>query len=298
MTTPIGTFNRDLATVLQLNDFSCSIGSIGWCLNSIGIAESQEALLARMVPGLVSTADGLLNATGATLATFLSEGWGLAAHNQSVVSFDEVAQRAGQQPLAIGGRSWFGGIGHWVAVRGFDGERLLLANPGGTGPNFGQQSLNRGEFDQRGPFAAVWIDLDGTGTTTTVGARTTMIVANTGGSGLNVRQGPDAGSDRMGSLVDGTTVDADEHVWRRVHAGGLEGWIADEFLVPAGGQFRVANTGGSGLNVRRAPDVNAARVGGLDEGALVDADEHAWRRIRAGGLTGWVAAEFLTGATG
>lgn len=297
MTPTISSFNRDLATVLQLNDFSCSIGAIGWCLNSIGIPESQQALLARMVPGLVSPNDGLLNSTGSTLAAFMRDDFGLAAQNQGQISFDEVAQRAGRQPLAIGGRNWFGGIGHWVAVRGFEGGRLLLANPGGTGPNFGQQSLNQSEFDQRGTFAAVWIDLDGAGTTT-VGTTIPMLVANTGPSGLNIRQAPDIGAARVGGLTDGTAVEADEHVWRQVHTGSLDGWIANEFLVPAAGQFQVANTGGSGLNVRRSPDVTAERVGGLAEGALVNADEHAWRRVRVGGLTGWVAAEFLTGAPG
>jgi len=50
-------------------------------------------------------------------------------------------------------------VGHCVAVHSFDGTQLILANPGGTGPRFGQQALDRDGFAERSPFMAVIIDL-------------------------------------------------------------------------------------------------------------------------------------------
>ena len=46
----------------------------------------------------------------------------------------EREQLAGRQPVAIGLRNWGGpALGHWSAVRGFDGDRPALANPAGNG---------------------------------------------------------------------------------------------------------------------------------------------------------------------
>ncbi len=55
----------------------------------------------------------------------------------------------------------------------------------------------------------------------------------------------------------------------------------------------VTGTEGSGVNVRAEPDANSPRVGGLPDGAVVQADEHAWRYVRASGIEGWVADEYL-----
>lgn len=58
----------------------------------------------------------------------------------------------------------------------------------------------------------------------------------------------------------------------------------------------VTNTNGIGLNVRKDPDANSPKVGSLDDGAAVDAADHAWRHVRTGVLEGWAAAEFLEDA--
>jgi hypothetical protein len=58
----------------------------------------------------------------------------------------------------------------------------------------------------------------------------------------------------------------------------------------------VQGTNGQGVNVREQPDASSRRLGGLAEGATVEAGERAWRRIRTGVLEGWVAAEFLADA--
>lgn len=149
--TPQLAFNASTPTELQVLDWTCSIRSTMWLLKSIGIdvtpAEAQDA----MSPRYVTPAVGLLDASGAGIVQVLRERWGVAAFNRNPVSFDEVAAQAGKLPVAIGGRNW----GHWVAVRGFDGERLVLANPGGTGPRYGQQTLDRGQFAALGSFSMV-----------------------------------------------------------------------------------------------------------------------------------------------
>jgi hypothetical protein len=61
-------------------------------------------------------------------------------------------------------------------------------------------------------------------------------------------------------------------------------------------RMTVQGTNGQGVNVREQPDASARRLGGLAEGATVEAGERAWRRIRTGVLEGWVAAEYLAEA--
>jgi hypothetical protein len=150
-------FDANTPTELQVQDWTCSIRSTMWMLKSIGIpvtsAEAQDA----MSPRYCNSAVGLLDATGAGVVEVLRDCWSVAAFNRAPVSFDEVAGWAGTRPVMIGGRNW----GHWTAVRGFDGERLVLANPGGTGPRFGQQTLNRQQFEDLGWFSAVVIPIEG-----------------------------------------------------------------------------------------------------------------------------------------
>lgn len=149
-------FNPDTPTELQVQDWTCSIRSTMWLLKSIGIdvtpGEAQDA----MAPRYVNPDDGLLDASGAGIVAVLRDRWGVAATNDASATFDEVAAVAGTRPAAIGLRNWGGpGHGHWSAVRRYDGERLWLANPAGTSPTYSQQSLNRAEFDARGPASMV-----------------------------------------------------------------------------------------------------------------------------------------------
>jgi Bacterial SH3 domain len=227
---PVVTFNSAAPLELQLTDYSCSVGATFWCLRSLNIDLSQQGLQEIMVPALVSPDDGLLDASGATIANLLRSRFGLSATNQPQVSFDDVAARAGKQPVALGGRSWHvdpttgKATGHWVAVRSFDGQQLVLANPGGTGPNFGQQALTRDDFANRGPFSAVYID---------VPARVFKIT-NTDGMGVRLRTQPDSAAQSVGGIPEGAQVSGDEHAWRHVTtADGSSGWVAEEYLTAA-----------------------------------------------------------------
>lgn len=149
-------FNVDTPTEIQIQDWTCSIRSTMWCLKSIGIAVTADDAQDAMSPRYCRSDVGLLDASGAGIVAVLRDRWGVAAFNRNPVSFDDVAGWAGKYPVALGGRAW----GHWTAVKGFDGERLILANPGGTGPRFGQQTLDRQQFAALGSFSVVVIPID------------------------------------------------------------------------------------------------------------------------------------------
>jgi uncharacterized protein YraI len=149
-------FDASTPTELQVQDWTCSIRSTMWLLKSIGVGVTPAEAQDTMSPRYVNSDVGLLDATGSGLVEVLHDQWGIQAFNRAPVSFEEVAGWAGTRPVAIGGRNW----GHWTAVRGFDGERLVLANPGGTGPRFGQQTLSRQQFADLGWFSAVVIPVD------------------------------------------------------------------------------------------------------------------------------------------
>src|SRR3954470_13651028 len=99
-------FDSTIPTVIQPDDFSCSISTITWCVRSVGLEVTEPMMRDAMIPGLVSSELGLLDGSGAALARMLRDRFGLQDQNQAEVSFDEVAQRAGRQPLAIGGHHW------------------------------------------------------------------------------------------------------------------------------------------------------------------------------------------------
>ena len=153
------TFDPATPTYLQRLKYTCAVASTIWLLRSIGISvtpeEAHDAMVGPYVDARGDDGVGLLDASGAGIVEVLRERWGVTAFNRAPVSFDEAAGWAGTCPLAIGGRNW----GHWTAVRGYDGERLVLANPAGTGPRYGQQALGRQQFADLGWFSAVVVPL-------------------------------------------------------------------------------------------------------------------------------------------
>ena len=84
--------------------------------------------------GRVTQSSGLSDANGPGVASTLRD-FADGAHdieNKGVVSFDEVAARAGHMAVGIGGRAW----NHWSAVRGYNAERdtIMLANSAPSWP--------------------------------------------------------------------------------------------------------------------------------------------------------------------
>jgi hypothetical protein len=120
-------------------------------------------------------------------------------------------------------------------------------------------------------------------------------VANSDGEGVNLRREPRSSSERVKGVAEGTILNADELAWRRVKRDeDWLGWVADDFLTPEAGGFRVANTAGQGVNVRREPSPASERMTGLDEGAEVLGEEHAWRFVVDDTCEkGWLAETYL-----
>lgn len=136
---------------LQRRDWTCAICSTHWALASLGWVIDRDELIAYMTPWPVSPAVGCLDASGAGLAQFLRDSYGLPARNQAVVTFDMVLDRAGRYPLLMGGRGW----NHWTAVCARAGDTLLLCNPA-PGYRGIYQSMSRGQFDSwLGSFSLV-----------------------------------------------------------------------------------------------------------------------------------------------
>ena len=302
------TYDSSFPVQTQPDFFSCSIYTAAWVVQSIGIDVPPETMRGFMQPALVSEDLGLLDGSGGGMARLLRNQWGLNATN-SGVSFDDVAARAGQQPIALGGHNWFNGIGHWVGVRSFDGTSIILANPGGTGPRFGQQSLDRGAWNARAPFSAVFVEVSGVAVPDAGPApapieQTAFIatgrfqVNGTGGSGLRVRSEPSQGAGQIGLLAEGSVVSGAEFAWRQVTTGGVSGWVADTFLQGSGSQYQVSGTGGSGVRIRSQPSVASSVVGTIGEGGSVGGAEFAFRQVQTDdGTVGWAADAFLARAS-
>jgi hypothetical protein len=153
---PTCRFDAGSPLVLQSGSWQCSAASTAWVLRSLGRPEAEADVVRLLGPGRISQTDGLLDGGGGGLVAVLRDLRLTADH--AWVSYDEVLERAGRQPLAIGGVSWGSG-GHWSAVRGRDGDTLLLANPspGWAGV---EQSMSREQFAALGPFAAVWVAVE------------------------------------------------------------------------------------------------------------------------------------------
>lgn len=136
----------------------------------------------------------------------------------------------------------------------------------------------------------------------------TFRVVNTDGVGLRLRADDSLAAPTIkllseGAVVVGATLHGEGRDWRRVRdSAGAVGFAADEFLAPAGRQYRVVNTDGVGLRLRDGPGTSTPIVKTLAEGAILDgvtshAEGRDWRRVRdAASDVGFAAEEFLAPA--
>lgn len=153
-------WNWRLPADLQDYPWDCSAASTAWCLRTIGLDYSEQMVIEGLGSDRISPTYGLLDASGAGLVDYLSE-IGVDASNTASASWDDCVAAAGFQPMVIGGRAW----NHWVAVRmgssaaGRDPSLpLILMNPAPGWMGVGQ-ALWREQFEQLGPFSAVWFEL-------------------------------------------------------------------------------------------------------------------------------------------
>lgn len=145
----------------QDQDFDCSQQSASWQLWSYSRTPDDDWMEQSMIAnGVMSSALGLLDASGAGLAGWLNDQYGefgYVSSNDGEVSFDDVATEAatGKHPVQIGGRSWGAG-GHWSGCRGYDAatDTLLLANPA-NGYDTVYQTMTRSQWADRGPWSLV-----------------------------------------------------------------------------------------------------------------------------------------------
>lgn len=155
------TFDPNTPPIPQDDPWSCAPTSTRWAMTALGRHPGPtyiEDLMLR--DGIVTQADGLLDATGGQLAAWIGKPGpeyygddGFYGNNEPLVSFDWCALEGDHAyPLLIGGRRW----GHWSALRGFDAANglLLLANPAPNWMGVGQ-TMDRSTFDALGPFSAV-----------------------------------------------------------------------------------------------------------------------------------------------
>lgn len=158
--------NRDLEydsstrRVEQTDDWSCSVASATWLLRSLGFQVAYQDLeREELSDGIVTTRDGLLDASGTDLAKWLRGTFDIPADNAGDVTWDWLQMHAGHMPIMLGARHW-GRYGHWVAVRGVDEDGTLeLANPA-EGYTDIYETLDQAQFNRVGPCSAVWVEVE------------------------------------------------------------------------------------------------------------------------------------------
>ena len=153
----VSDWNWRLPTDLQDVAWDCAACSLAWALRTVGFTHTEQDVINGLGPSRISPTYGLLDASGAGLVSYCAE-LGVAAENNPSATFDDVAAAAGYQPMVIGGRAW----NHWVAVRmggaaagASPNLPLLLMNPAPGYMGVGQ-ALDWDQFEQLGPFSAVW----------------------------------------------------------------------------------------------------------------------------------------------
>lgn len=151
-------FDPSYPAAAQAESWSCAVYTTAWMLRATGHDVSVSEVKSRMLnTGRVTSTYGLSDANGPgvaqTLRDFADGAPGI--ENRGIVSFNDVAARAGQMAVGIGGRNW----NHWSAVRGYDAGRdvLLLANSA-NGWQGVYQEMTRGQFANLGAMAMVWMD--------------------------------------------------------------------------------------------------------------------------------------------
>ncbi len=151
------TYNPDAPVDIQDNDWSCSEQSAQWLLRAInrnpGDAWIRDQLLTN---GLVTKEDGLMDASGGSLAAWLQREYGaemgLRFTNKNGATWEDIAAIAGKQPMMLGGRSW----NHWTGVRRMTDAGLELANPAPNWQSVGTV-LDRAEWEQWGSWSYVTV---------------------------------------------------------------------------------------------------------------------------------------------
>ena len=128
---------------------------------------------------------------------------------------------------------------------------------------------------------------------------------------VNVRTQPSTSGDIVGKIYSGavaqilSVVDGEDGDWFQIVSGDVEGYIKAEYFLYGDAALaviddyvtRYATVIASRLNVRKEPDVEASRVGYIDNGERVKILENLgeWLKVQyTEETTGYVAAEYVT----
>lgn len=156
-------YNRTEPAIAQNDPWSCAPTSTRWGLTAVGRHPSEAWMESQMIAdGIVSQAQGLLDASGRDLAAWISQQYGefgyAASSEPRGISFDALAAEfmapSNPYPGLIGGSAW----NHWSGLRSYDSVRdvLILANPADGWQGVGQ-AMTRQQFAALGPFSLVRI---------------------------------------------------------------------------------------------------------------------------------------------
>lgn len=155
------TYNRAEPAIAQNDAWSCAPTSTRWALTAVGRHPAESWMEAQMIAdGIVSTTDGLLDASGKQLAAWITKQYGefgySASNEPRGISWEALAAEfmapSNPYPGLIGGSAW----NHWSGLRSYDPQRdvLVLANPA-DGWQGVSQTMSRQQFGQLGPFSLV-----------------------------------------------------------------------------------------------------------------------------------------------
>ena len=137
-------------------------------------------------------------------------------------------------------------------------------------------------------------------------------------SGLNVRKGAGTNFAKIGALANGSKVNfsGEQNGWLKITYNNQQGFISKQFTsvttsaTSAGNankpQNNVATASktvevtATGLNVRKGPSTNHAKIGLLGQGKVVQVtgESNGWYRISYNGQDGWISAQFTKSASG
>jgi hypothetical protein len=164
------TYNRNEPAIAQDDSWSCAPTSTRWAMTALGRHPAEGWMEAQMkADGIVSEAQGLLDASGKQLAAWITAQYGefgYSASSERPISFDALAAEFlapnNPYPGLLGGVAW----NHWSGLRGYSRDRdvLLLANPAENWKGVGSE-MDRAEFLAQGPFSLIRVlhpDLLGT----------------------------------------------------------------------------------------------------------------------------------------
>lgn len=133
----------------------------------------------------------------------------------------------------------------------------------------------------------------------------TLVMANVR-SALNVRSDASEESDKVGKLYKdcGGTILERRDGWTKLQSGNIIGWASDEYLLFGDDALALANDVGKmiatidteALRVRREPGTEAAVLGNLPRGEIVEVlseSEDGWVCVDYDGEDGWISGEYV-----